>query len=338
MRETLVKEGIQDRLANLIGDGSSTYSAQQSMKDDMKRIHYAILGNSDYGRVMAGMSVSLIDSNKIAVDSGYGITIGGNLIKFGKQYSSTDTVSKVEGNKYYVYVNYEVAERDNTQGGQLGTILNASAPEPIIKDQIGASGEDEGTTALITVSDAASASISVTDTKLYVATIQFVTINGTLTMVVTRDNDNDGVSYTYSKDVTSIIWSTTATYSGNRTDSIVALDSGRNRLKELNIIRLNKSTNAARTASTTDYYVRVNVEGLLANGLVGQVLASDLELQDMINTDFDAVRFSIEDIILDNVVALRISTAITYTGVTAGDFDLDYDAPARISYVIERLT
>ena len=331
MRQTLIKEGIQDRLSNLIGDGASTYSAQQSMMDNIKRVHYSLLGNATYGRVMSRFNLTLGGSNGLrpTVDIGYGITVGGNLITFGRAYSSNTDIDKSDGKVYQVYTNYITALRDDDHGGRTANFVNERSRVSIVQDQVGANGETQDTTSpedLVIWEE--SADIVVNETKLYVGTISIIQEGSSLRVYITRASDNEGIDYQYVKDFSATQIQSSVNL---RNDSLILLEKGRNRLRQLSILRLAKSTNVARTSSAESYYLNLSIIGM-KNGGSEEIIRSSLELADVFSTDFDIVRYNLEDIIQEDIVALRLDSTVTTSDFTAGY------GPAEVSFLIEKLT
>jgi len=351
MRETLVKNGIQERISDLIGDGESTYSAQASIKDNINRIHASLVGDAPFGRIMAGLDITL-NSNVVSIGPGYGITIGGNLIKFATSYeASTKITDMADGNIYRIYIKYYLSEQDEDHEGKMANFVN-SVQQRIIKDQVGAKGEaaeQYNTTTkaydsvdLVVVSSAGAA-ITVDSETLYVGSIE---ISGTSPFdrrIVRPNNDNSEIEYTIDKEVNVMLTSSaTGTVIPNAamatSQSLMIMPSGTKRIKYLSILRLIKSTSAERSAPTTPYNMYLSLEGV-SNGGVTSLIQGGMELAD-VTANYSLTRFSIEDIIQDDIVAIRVRGTMSAT-TTGTPLTSDYEAgygDAKIACIIEKLT
>ena len=337
MRQTLIQDGIQDRLPNLLGDGSSTYSIQASMLENFNRIGKCLAGDSTYGVVMSGLVPSII-GNSVQVSSGYGATVGGNVICLGASYQSSSATpfTPTANAVIQVYVNYVESTRAGSsvspaQGGQSDNFSIPPSPRPIIKDQIGARGETDVDSIIVTYS--VGATITVSPTILYVGTLQWGPVVAT-GPIFTRQNDlSRTIDYVSSPSNKVTFYDSSGVVSTSLVnDSLILLDtSGTNRLRTLSIFRYSPSTNVPR--NNTGYDMVFNVQGLGAGGTFYPLFSTSYSVPESINS-FTRYDFPINQIIPSAYTALAVTyTAVTYTNL----FTTPTTGCGRVSAIIEKL-
>ncbi|HUV85264.1 MAG TPA: hypothetical protein VMV86_06095, partial [Methanosarcinales archaeon] len=101
-------------------------------------------------------------------------------------------------------------------------------------------------------------------------------------------------------------------------------------------LRVNRPTNLIRTQSSSDYYMNLNVEGVRAGGGIVDI-ALGLELPDFIGS-YDIQRFDIEDIIADEIVAIRVYGTMAASTCLSAAFEYASYSNAKIDCAIQRLT
>jgi hypothetical protein len=330
MRQTLVKDGVQDRLSNLIGNGVSSYSVQASMLEDMQRICKAVVGNSTYGRVMAGMNIS--PGSTVTVTAGYGITVGGKLIVFGASYKLTGMPTT---GTYQVYAKYVLADRGNNDGGKTLNFTN-SAAQSVINDQIGARGEISVDTEVLSYNTGDI--ITVDEDTLYLGTVTYQTFNGVSAPIVLRQsNDNDTIEYTVSRSLTSVsLWTaasgTTALNTNFTNDTIMLLPYGKKRIKSLDVFVRDAMTNTPHTGTTApSYQIQIALQCFQSGGAAyGDSLFNTSLPECVSGRTFN--HYDVDQIVDDAMVGIYLTQAVTTADFTAASGECD------ISCIIEKLT
>lgn len=327
MRQTLIKEGVQDQISHLIGDGISTYSVQASMLEDMDRICGALLGDSSNGKVMAGMTIGFT-SGRFFVDPGYGITNQRNVYKIAER-SYSDTVSApAAGDVWHLYVTYSTKELGDTNGGKQLYTSYQNDRVNIIKDQIGAAAGSIGSGEYILI--ASKGTISMPSNGIYIGDWQFT--SGAGAGLAIYPSNSSSVDYTYSKNPGRFtLWSGVSTLSTTISgDTFTVLDPGTNRIRSIRMFRASACTNAIRTSSSaTSYYINIDVYGKDAGGIETKISPTSLVLPDTINAE-SYVDFDV-NYIMTNVKSVYLKSAVTTADfISAGS--------AEVVFVIDKLT
>lgn len=333
MRQTIIKEGVQDQISHLIGDGVSSYSVQASMLEDMDRICGALLGDSTTGKVMAGMMIGY-QGGAFYVDPGYGVTSGRKIFKVAERSLSAAISSPVVGDVWHIYAQYSTKELGDSDGGKQLYSSYQNGKIKVIKDQIGAavgsiaSGEN--------IILASKGTISMPADGIYIGDWQFTSASGA--GFATYPSNSAAVDYTYSRYVmprsttSYMLWTGVSTLNTDlATDSFSVLDPGTNRLKSLRVFRKHPSTSAIRTgASASSYYINLDIYGVDAGGIETKISPTSLVLPDTINqnsyVDFDV------NFIMTNVKSIYLKST-----VTTADFSVS-SGDASLVYVIDKLT
>lgn len=152
MRRVHVKNGLKDRLNNIIGtaDGNTNppaaitnWSVQAAMLENMKRIILSIVGSAQFGRPMKGMYLR-IEDNKIKVSSGFSFSNLGDIIVLNKDAIALDHVPNNTFTRFYM--SYSEAYLSHTKaGGHQSQIINGQTEELVV-DDLGSTIDDVGQT------------------------------------------------------------------------------------------------------------------------------------------------------------------------------------------------
>lgn len=268
MRQTIVKDGIQLRLQDLLGSENSLspqYSVQDNMIENVSRVCKAIVGNSTNGKVMSGMTINASNGD---VSSGYAITKSGKVIKFGNERRGVfpTVTNSTRVNVYAVYAQAIRGSENNPpasfkQGGfSVNTIRSYNGPKTdIIKDQIGASTEidnQDGQTTCVVYNVGA---VNVPDDNhVYVGTI-IIGANGERSIIYPEIAKSD-VQYIYNTGTCSnTLWATNVSSPDPFTSHIAELmiDGGSNNLRKIRFTLRTKMTTTQRVANT-DYNMQIS--------------------------------------------------------------------------------
>ena len=324
MRQSIFNEGIQARLPKIFGDGLSEYSIQASMMENTRRIHKALLSNAAHGRVMAGLKISA-GSATISITSGYGINMNGDMIKCSINLNNIS----FEANRsleYNVYLKYSEYFLPNPEVNYVG-----SPQRPVIQDQV----DNETMVEII-----AENSISNDTNKLYIATLVYDTTQSAWISERTGDNE-DTVDYTYNCDFqsTNFAAETIGDVTGLKfqKESMCILNSGVNRVVELQIFSKYKSTTGINYPGRTDTIQNMVVFGLTQSGTpiekkIGLIMTDNV-------TDGYVMRFPIGATIEDNIIALYLGSyipACTTTTSPGSDYAPSF-GPVIGRFVIQKL-
>lgn len=140
MRQTIIKDAMQKRLQDILGSDRTVegnpFSIQSSMLENINRICKTLVGDNIHGKVMAGMT---IDKTTGEVSIGYGITYGGQVIKFGNIRKGNNFPTPTTTNKVNVYAVYTAIDLEEENGGVEASIIRTGKMVKIINDQVGAS-------------------------------------------------------------------------------------------------------------------------------------------------------------------------------------------------------
>jgi len=333
MRQTLVKEGIQVRLPDLLGNNSeynNQFSIQASMLEDMNRICKAIVGDAQYGRVMAGMDLSFSGS-MVYVSPGYCITRDGRLIKFSRAMSVG--ITQTANTTFNVYANYITADKGDSNGGYDASVNRIAGTTEIINDQTGANDESGIDPQVVTVSSAPLESI---DGKTFLGSIVFGSSTAIFNIVSPQDL-NTYSDFMYKSDATSTLVS--ATNSINSTTfssgSEIILAPGKNFVHSISFVLRGKTTNSIRlgdSLTVDNYMIRMSIYGK-ENGGSPVMLYSGIKLADSLN-DYSVQSFMINQIIDEKYRGLYLMPSVTTALFTSSGLPLQCSA----SYIIEKLT
>lgn len=156
MRRVILKQGMQERLPEIIGteitSGSpdiTPWSVQSAMIKNIRRTNRSIVGNDQHGRVMRGMVISKGGDSTIIISEGLGITYDGDIIEYGGQI--TNSTATFDDAEYFVYAlhNLDIYTESESaspedEGGKLTNILRAPQEEIVWDDYAGARGSSVG--------------------------------------------------------------------------------------------------------------------------------------------------------------------------------------------------
>jgi hypothetical protein len=342
MRQTVIKDGIQARLQDLLGseyNDSANYSIQSSMMENLTRVCKAIVGNDTNGKVMSGMT---IDAEGQKVTSGYAITSTGKVIQFlGDKNFTFPLDANTRVNIYAVYATkYKevvIGTPYPLSTGYDVSVIRGGERTLIIKDQIGAAGDHEGETECLAYN--VGGIQKPTADSVYIGTI-IIDSNGV--KFVTYSNSNAGnVSYTYNTNVKNILlWTGTGTSADcftntHKADSMCMIDNGDNNLKKVRLVFKNKTTNSMpRPISDADQY-KTRMKIVKYNS-VGSYIGESREF--MLNDCVGPFSFDVDvNEIINGGGYVGVSLVMNAT-TTASRFTSDATSGyADIQYVIEKL-
>jgi len=296
------------------------------MIENLTRVCKAIVGDNVNGKVMSGMTINPENGR---VSTGYAITNSGKVIKFGAERSGVmpTTNGAVRVNVYAVYTQ---AIRGVDQGGYVvNTIRNYNGPlTEIIKDQIGASQDDNASTCVVYNIGA----VSTPADHVYVGTI-VIGANDERSIVYPEIAKSD-VQYIYNTGTCSNeLWSTNALASSPFSSDIAELmiDSGLNNLRKIRFTLRTKMTTTQRVKNT-DYNMQISF--LQYDSLHNQIATSD----PVYSVPDAAAPKSFE---ID--VNQRLSTNCQFLGlrayvpITSATIFTDTKGYADVQYIIEKL-
>ena len=340
MRQTVIKDGIQSRLQDLLGsqyNNSDKYSIQSSMMENLTRVCKAIVGNNTNGKVMSGM---LINKENGSVSDGYAITPSGKVIKFGTIRGGGQTpLPSTRLNVYAVHIDGEVAAwnattaPDNT-GYSFPVIRGGDTL--IIRDQLGSSSNTSDDASLCVQYNTGSIQLPNTD-SVYIGTI-ITDADGMTRSVVYPQINNSDVQYVYNGSVSSVaMWTGTTTMAspnGVLDDSMIMIDPGKNNLKKLRLVLRNRTTSFAPRTGTSPESYKIRIQyyqyGINRTSIGSSI--NEYSLSDFTEPS-KSFEFDINELLDNNCGYLGISATATTasfdTSVTSGYAD--------IQYIIEKL-
>lgn len=337
MKQTLFRDGIVERLPQLIGDGNppaQPFSVQDNMLENFKRVCSCLIGNSGTGLVMAGLEVTVTPS-QVTIAPGYGITSGADIIKLAASWNHS-VGALVPNQKQYLYLNYRIIDRLDANGGHSSYLNRTQNLVGIVRDVIGADSSDfsTGQTNPITVVSSQSQSPS----QLFMGTLQ-TDPTGSFITFVSSGLASEAIDYSLSYQFKSKLWNTagTALWGTLSTDSRMVLAPGRKRLHKLNVMMLSPSTSVART--DVNQLINLSLSVFAVDGSLITSTPYKQQLSDSVNNYF--MQSFTPDLILDSsAVMIQISPSITATSpsfIAASGIDPGGTGNCQIEYVIEQL-
>lgn len=337
MRQTVVYDGIQEKLGDIMGNNSYDYSMQKSMMENNKRINKSILGESANGKVMAGMNITTSNSivntdngNEISVSEGYGITKSGKIIKFGKSYSTT--YDPGTPGTYRVYIKYIEAELDT----KVNTI---TGQKNIIVDQVGANGEDkqaDGVTNVPQLVFVRAELPSAAEDEIFVGTVEVTSSS----IQIFQATENSEIDYSYVGSISGKLGTTNADLTNFFTSSFIPLPPGKLKIKKMNFLRKKRSTNSIdsiRQNSATNYQFEISVNAINSSGnsidiANGAILGDTVQDNDIYSLEFNAESATIED-----MIGIEINMNNTYASATIGDYETAFTgSDVYLTYEIDK--
>ena len=333
MRQTVVHDGVQEKLGAILGNDSYKYSIQESMMDNNKRIHMALLGTSVNGKVMAGLELSA-SGDEITVEEGYGITKDGKIIEFGKKYSATDSQIETIGT-YRVYIKYMEAEIASDVPTTIGN-------KNIIVDQVGANGESkqaDGITDIPTLVFVRPGNPVAGENELFVGTIE---VNGAEPedINIYQTLEDDSVDYGYVESVAGNLGSTNTNLTNFFTSSFIPLPPGKFKIKKMNFLRRKRSTSTidvTRLDDADNYNFEINVNVVPQSGSAVDIANGAILGDTVIDNDVYSIEFSAESSIIEDAIGIEVRMNNTYTTATIGDYDTAFTgSDVYLTYEIDK--
>lgn len=347
MRETLIVNGINERLPDLLGNAGSTFSLQASSNENFKRVCSALLGDSGIGKIMAGLNTS-VNGNNVGVGTGYGICVNGDLVKLVSTFTTTHSLSTVNGAQVHVYLNYVSVMRGQDNGGHSSYTNFTNTSEPIIRDNIGSYSSDPST-GLIYTSSTATPPADVDGEKkwIYLGYAQYVDNAGS-TVFTSASAPDPVIDYVVTKAFTSRLWTGATTMNtGFAFDSKTLVPVGKKRLHQLQVLRKTPATDAS-ARSDPSYLIRLMPVGFDVFGnrialtdVSKMMVLSDNRLNDAVDlfpNAFSPQNTTVDIMIDPSIVRIGLeATCTTSVFTTSTGNNGESCGSCEVEYVIQML-